>query len=38
MIDDVAGAIPAGATDATLTAILDDGTPIAGTDDVCLLP
>jgi hypothetical protein len=38
MIDDVAGAIPPGATEATLTASLHDGTAIAGTDDICLLP
>ena len=36
LIDDVAGAIPAEATEATLTARLTDGTPIAGTDTICV--
>ena len=36
LIDDVAGAIPTGATNVTLTAELTDGTAIAGTDTVRL--
>jgi hypothetical protein len=38
LIDDEAGAIPPHATTATLTARLRDGTAIAGTDAICLVP
>jgi hypothetical protein len=34
LIDDVAGAIPAGTTTVTMTARLRDGTELAGTDEV----
>lgn len=37
LIDDVAGAIPAGATTAGVTGRLYDGTAIEGADDVCVL-
>jgi hypothetical protein len=36
-IDDVAGAIPGGATEATVTGHLRDGTRIEGADDICVL-
>lgn len=35
LIRNVAGAIPAGTTTVTLTALLEDGTPIAGSDSIC---
>jgi len=38
LIDERAGSLREGATTATLTGQLMDGTPIEGSDDICLLP
>jgi predicted secreted protein len=38
MIDEVAGSIPSGATTASLTGQLKDGTEIEGVDEICILP
>ena len=38
LIDEKKGAIPDGATSATLTGALKDGAPIQGSDEICLLP